>query len=222
MTATYDYQATRNEIISAALRIVGAISIGDPLTSDMESQGAEALNKMVKAWQKDGTFIWNYLVTTLALVASTATYATPTAPPIIGIESAFLSISGSDIPLKILSIGQYEEIYNKTATGQTTILCFNPVEPPTLIAWPVPSASGTVTYLAVTKQQDFDSSSDTGGFPADWNEAMTYNLAARLCDEYPIPLQERLYLAAKAGDMLKIAKKGNHERPTDDFVDGAF
>jgi len=188
----------------------------------MISLGAQALNEMVLSWQSDNIFIWTLVEIEITLAPATATYITPTATPIIGIESAFLRLSDSDIPLAILSMRQYEEVYNKGATGQPDSILYTPTEPPTITCWPVPDTAGTIACLAITRQQDFDSSSDTGGFPSRWNEALSYNLAARLCDEFPIPLNERVYLVAKAEKFLARARLGNREKPTEDFVKGAF
>lgn len=60
ITGTYTYRTTRDQIINSALRLCGAV---DPenasgATATQLSNGSEALNLMLKAWEADGLHLW--------------------------------------------------------------------------------------------------------------------------------------------------------------------
>lgn len=53
-----DWTRTRDEIIARALRITGALSMGDTPSDAAYTEGAEALNSIVKAIQTKGVRLW--------------------------------------------------------------------------------------------------------------------------------------------------------------------
>ena len=53
-----DFQQTRNDLIYTALRLIGAVAVGETPSADDISTTADALNIMVKAWQIDGPNLW--------------------------------------------------------------------------------------------------------------------------------------------------------------------
>ena len=59
-SGSIDYNQTRNEIIFDALQIIGVYGIGRTVSAEDEKFAASMLNKMVKAWQKQGLHMWAY------------------------------------------------------------------------------------------------------------------------------------------------------------------
>ena len=53
-----DYNATRNDIIQSAFEICGAAALGETLSAEEVSTGGNVLQKMIKAWQAEGTQLW--------------------------------------------------------------------------------------------------------------------------------------------------------------------
>lgn len=53
-----DFSVTRDDIISRALRLIGAIAQGESPTTEQLNEAAIALNGLVKAWQADGMPLW--------------------------------------------------------------------------------------------------------------------------------------------------------------------
>lgn len=70
-----DYNRNRTQIVSRALRIIGATEAGETPSSEDSESAIEALNAMVKAWQADGLHLWKYEEATLFLTAGTAKYS---------------------------------------------------------------------------------------------------------------------------------------------------
>lgn len=53
-----NFTATRNQIITRALRLLGVVPQGELPTAEMISEASEALNSMVKYWQNEHVFLW--------------------------------------------------------------------------------------------------------------------------------------------------------------------
>ena len=57
-SGSVNYDNTRNEIISAALRKCGQLAEGETATSQQTNDASGDLNRMIKAWQKEGVHLW--------------------------------------------------------------------------------------------------------------------------------------------------------------------
>jgi len=65
-----DFNRTRNEIVRRALRIIGVLAQGDVMSSAQLSEGAEALNSLVKSLQTEGVRLWTTEWVTKTFTAS--------------------------------------------------------------------------------------------------------------------------------------------------------
>ena len=52
-SSTVDFTLTRSQVITSALRLLGAVELGDEPSKPELDNGAQALNLMLKAWQND-------------------------------------------------------------------------------------------------------------------------------------------------------------------------
>jgi len=57
-SGSYDFELTRNKLITESLRKLGAVATGQNPTAAQLSEGAEALNVLVKALQDDNVMLW--------------------------------------------------------------------------------------------------------------------------------------------------------------------
>lgn len=230
MAATeYDFQATRNEVIERALRIVGALPLGEQMTAEQISAANFALNSMLKAWQRQHLHVWNYSEETLNLVDGDKDYTAPSSPAIIGISQAYLRDANSnDVPMTILSFSQYNTIPNKDTEGQPSHICIksNGSSAATIYLWPVPNtaaaASYDVFYLGISKSKDWESSSSVGNFEEDYKEAIAYCLADSLADEYLLSIAERKHIQGKAYTKLKEIRQAFGDKGEAEFVRSAY
>lgn len=60
LSDSYDFNMTRNDIIKAALRKLNATSQFEEPTPQEVSDGAQALNMMMKSWQSQGSHLFKY------------------------------------------------------------------------------------------------------------------------------------------------------------------
>lgn len=92
--------------------------------------------------------------------------------------------SNIDLPMEVISQDEYEDLPDKTATGSvSTQYYYDPqLTNGVLYPWPVMSVDNYILKIIYVKPfDDMDSSTDDFDFPAEWLEAITWGLAARLC-----------------------------------------
>lgn len=80
-SGTSDFNLTRNQIIKAALRKLGAIATGETPSQNIITDCAEALNAMVKRWDAKGIHIWTESQGTLFLQPNQVQYILGTGSP---------------------------------------------------------------------------------------------------------------------------------------------
>jgi hypothetical protein len=227
---SFDYIQTRNEIISGALRIVGALEPDQSPTAEMLEQGIKALQLLVKSWANEGLFLWGLEISELGTVAAQVKYtsadldSTSTAPGLpIGIEKAWIEDGNNDLQIECITYSRYQDFLNKVDTiGRPQFVAFRPAPTPEIYFYPAPDAIYGVKILGVYPMEDFDSASGSGDFPAHFQRALKYGLAEDLFDEYPGPMNERQFIQTKAAELLAKAKRTEMPRETTNEVEGLF
>ena len=201
-----NFSVTRDELISGALRLAGAVSLGETPTTDQVIEAAQALNMLVKALQVDGMPLWAIKEYTMTMTASTASYAigvglTVNTPKPLKVIQAYLRdiTTNVDVPLRIVTRDEYNRLGNKTTSGVPSQIYYEPQRDQGLLyVYPTPGTTEVTNKRIVLVYQrpfeDFDSSTDTPDFPQEWYEAIKYGLAIRLAGEYGLPLEDRRQL----------------------------
>lgn len=145
---------------------------------------------MFKQWEALGLGSWLRTEGTLALVASTASYAFgaggafTTIP--FDITDARITRSSQRIPMTRLTREQYYALPNPTITGYPTQYFYDrQLTGGTFYVWPAPDASaGTVTFTYRRRIMDMDVSADNADIPPEWEKAIVENLAYDLASVY--------------------------------------
>ena len=211
-----NFSITRNELIAGAYRLAGVTAQGETPTTQQYTDGAEALNMMVKAWQADGMPLWAMKQYSVTLTASTSftigVSQTVNTPKPLKIVQAFLHNTSTniDIPMRILTRDEYNRLGNKTDTGQPIQIFYEPLlDTGVLYVFPKPNATAisynTITIVYQRPFEDFDASTDNPDFPQEWYEAVKYGLALRLAGENTLSLQVRQELRQDAKDIKDLA-----------------
>ena len=196
-----DFSIDRDGLISGALRIIGVL---DPESGTANAtqitNGAEALNMIVKALHSDGMPLWAIKSKTITLVADQAGY-TPTGLSIsrpLKIVAAYRSdITGTDevdTPMEIITRDEYIQLGNKATNGPPILLYYDPQLTSalaTVYVYPTPDTTVATNYNVKIYYQrpfeDFDASTDTPDFPQEWYSTLKWKLAAELAFEYGVP-----------------------------------
>lgn len=224
-SASSNYNSTRDQIITRALRIVQAIGQGETPDSTMLSESAQALNDLVAEYNADGMPQWNILVYSgLALTAGTASYnigvgQTYNYQAPLKIFQAYIhdTTSSYDTPMILIDRQRYHLLGMKTSQGTPNQLFYQtPKEIQaggdsigTITLFPVPdtttATNKTLVVIGQKPYDDFDSATNTIDFPPYWSNALVWGLAEQLAYEYGVGLAERSMIGKKAAQHKEAA-----------------
>lgn len=214
---TTSFNVTRDQLINGALRMLGVVAQGESATATQLSEGAEALNMMVKAWEADGMPLWGLTEYQMTLTASTNTYTVGTGQTVdiakpLKILQAWQRNTASDVdvPMRILTKQEYNILGNKTSEGVPIQMYYNPqLSTGQIKLFPTPSASAasdyTVFFVYQRPFEDFTTGADTPDFPQEWLEALKYGLAVRLAPEYGVDGESRKFLVQEYASVKATA-----------------
>lgn len=207
-SANTSWELQRNDIISAALRKIGALAKGQTADTEDITNGAQALNGVVALFSTDGMPLWKRTEIAVTLVDGTQDYTLDDA---LKLHQVVLQYVGNTTSYELQSKSLYDFNNLPTSEGGVPVhYAFTPnIQDGTLKIWPTPDATTAANYtLTAVVQKEFDgffSSSDTPDFPPYWTDALVYTLAARLAPEYGVPLQDRQMLIKEAETYKKMA-----------------
>jgi len=222
LSASTNFVVTRDDIITRALRLIGAIGQGESGEPLAVTEAAQVLNMIVKERAADGMQLWRIITSTFTMVAGTATYNIGTGSTIA--QAAPLKIiqawrrnttTLTDSPVNIITKQEYDRLGNKVSQGAPNQMFYKVPGPnvPELIGnialYPAPNtataSSEIFVFTGVYPLQDFDTSTDNPDFPSYYFNALTWLLADELAFEYGVPLAERGMIAKKAQEHLQMA-----------------
>lgn len=215
------FELSRDSIISAALRKIGALADGQTASSTQLTNGQEALNSLAVRFQTLGMPLWKRAQYSLTLVNGTATYTigvgqtTNTAFP-IKLHSAVLRHTSGSVQDMIRVSREEFNLLTTASTGKPVEYTYQPlVNYGVLKVWPTPDSTTASSYtmeLTYTAPvQGFTSSAETPDFPQEWQLALIYGLAVLLAPEYGVPLNDRSELKKEAKQYLDDALDFNYE-----------
>lgn len=194
------FSVTRNDIINAALRVVGVLGLTQTASATDITNATQALQLMLKNWAVKGTTLWKISELSVPLVADTRTYQIgPTAtgtgavvtdrPLKVLDQGNFIRNSDNeDTPITLLGRSDYEMYGSKLTTGIVNSIFYDPqLTNGVLSVYPTPSDSTRTLHLFVqTQYADMDSASSAPDFPQEWYAALKWGLARELVIEYGV------------------------------------
>jgi hypothetical protein len=215
---------TALSLVNAALRLIGALAQGETAPATDINDAFNILNGMVDAWRAHRLTILAQTRQTLTLVGGTQTYTigptvgsslVVTVRPIWIQRAAFVLGSGVDAveyELEDWTEDRWAREPQKAMQGtQPAAFFYARTFPQGQISlWPTPSVSGTVALYWPEPLAQFANLTTTDySLPPGYEEALKYNLAARLAPEFGKPLDA--VVAALAMDALGTIKRANKE-----------
>jgi len=196
------------DVISASLRLINCLSVGDTLDADTANNALYALNDMIDGWNLEPLMIWTIDQQTFNLTPGKRDYQlgptavspdwTATRPVIV--NGVNVTIAGMDYQLDELGDDEWEAIGLKGLGSSIPTSFHNHGDwPNTVIAiWPVPGAAYPVTLYVEQNIPSFATINDTVSLPPGYAEAIRYGLAERLAIELQRPLDPVITEAATA------------------------
>ena len=190
---------TAADIITAAFRKAG---IETPTTTQ-RTDALTTLNNMVSGWTPE---IIQVAVTreSLALTAGTASYTIGPAGDLatvrpLRLENAFLRDSESlDSPLEIIAAKDYNQVASKTIEARPSALYFIPSETAATIIFDCEPDAAYTLYIESWKPfTEFTALTTAVSLPVEYKEALIYNLAVCLAEDWDRILPRTVYERAK-------------------------
>lgn len=208
--ATDTFSQTRDEIIADSLANVGALGPGETASGPPRDHAARCLNRIVKAIDAEGAFLWRVSRLTFTTVATTATYTLNATAFDVDDPVSYLKAGGTTrVPLRPMARDDFMSLPDRTTAATTPSRYF--IEKTltgagrtlmTMTLYGVPSASGdTVEYAAAIRAKDYVTGADTSDFPSNWVQCLTYGLTAEIAPAY-----NQAPLAAQFRDMYMQEK----------------
>jgi hypothetical protein len=206
-SGSVDFTVTRNEIITAALRLVGAVADGDDPSSSQLSDAAQALNMIVKQWAGPSSIylpgfqMWQRERASLTLTAKASFDLKASGgdldidPPVKILIATLKTSDGYETPLTPMLLPEYQSLADKSAEGDPTKYYYEKqLSEGTIYFDYVPSdTTKTVELTYLRLLEDFDEAANNPDFPQQFYRPLKFALAVDIAPEYDYPI-ERLGL----------------------------
>lgn len=211
-------QLTATDIITSALRLIGAVAAGETPEDAELSDGLVVLNQMIDSWNTERLMIFTTQPTSFALVAGKQAYTLGPGGDFnmerpARIDNAVLEIVNSGYvlqrPLWALSDEEWASIQLKNF-GNTYPGCFwdddgFPLR--TLRFWPLPVGNLNVILWLWSSVSQFTDLTTAQTYPPGYAKALRYNLAVDLAAEFATQLSP--IVSAIAVDSKAKLKRAN-------------
>ena len=179
MTTAYD-------VVRGALRLIGVVTPIEPPSAEEAADGLSAMNQMLASWAASRytsricpTNIVRPDVRCCELPIGSGGAINTTRPTTI--YQAHITQGGIDYPLRVVALGEYEAIPDKSTTGSIPeVMAIRPGYPlSTLHLYPAPGSGCTLVMDKVAPPSDL-ALYDTMPYPPEFIRAIRYNLAIEL------------------------------------------
>ena len=212
------FTLTVQELIDLSLIDIGALPVGETPTAAEMSDAIRRLNLLLRSLENDGVHLWKVDTQTVSATASDYTY--DLAAGTNKLLHAYISYNDVDTPLNLLTQVQYDEISNKDATGVPTDVCvlYNS-DPPSILLYPVPDASYTITYRRTRQADSFTAAAETLDVSDNALPMVQKGLAYWLANSYNRPIEERALLQQEfLTEKIVYLSQNTERRGTETFV----
>jgi hypothetical protein len=213
---------TGYDLVRAAMRLIQVSAVDTDLTASELQDGIESLNRMIDSWSADELTLYQVIREAFPLVSGQNPYSMGyggdfnTSRP-MKIVDAYLTLNNGsipvDYPMQVLGYDDYNAIRLKTlSTNFPNYLYVQPSFPLSQIyIYPVFSPNDPATigpaYITLTSWKPFDLIVDPTAYislPPGYWEALVFNLAVRIAEEYQFQLRETtVQLAVSAMKRIK-------------------
>lgn len=212
---------TASDIITPALKLVGAVAPGEPPSSEDSDDALNVLNMMLEGWNIDNLMCYQIINESFTWPATTASRTIGatgnfvTTRPVEILDSTYFRDTSAnpdvDFPVSTITEEQYSAIGVKTTPGTYPYLlyCDQAVPNATIYVYPVPSSSLTICISSTKQLSQFTSLSTDANLPPGYKRALIYNLAVELFGWHGLAVNPSV---AKIASNAKTAiKRINHK-----------
>lgn len=177
-----------SSVLARALRLAGILASGESPDATMQADALEALNSMLDAWRTESLLV-HALRTESLPITGAASYTVgdggdlDTVRP-VKIEAAYWRSGDTDYPLALATAVTWAQISDKSLSADVPEwLYYEPAYPLGVVHLSSIPSSGTLHLVVWTPIAEFGAF-DEFSFPPGYRDAIAYQLAMRLCQEY--------------------------------------
>lgn len=211
---------TGRDLITASMRLIGAVASGETIAASEASDGLSSLNRLIDSWANESLVIYNDVTEEFNLTPSQQSYTIGsggnfnTVRPMKYLDAKFKVTSttpNAEYPLNELTLSEWASVRQKTlSTNISTDIYFDVNYPlDTIYLYPVPSAAAKLV-LYTRKQLSNISTLDTNiSLPPGYERALVYNFAVEISPEYGKPPSELVMMIAN--ESKAALKRNNHK-----------
>lgn len=212
---------TGNELVNAALTIIGVLSQGETPSGSESAQGLVAANNLLQSWGTERLNVFTIATNVFNLTTSVQSYTIGPAGTFAMVrpnryQSAQVLVpsaaGGGDLafPLQIVDQAGYAEINEKTLSGNVCKVMYADMAFPltTLYFWPRPLfATGQIkvqlgTWVPLTEFADLITNYS---YPPGYDRALKYNLAMELAPSFGmVPTPATMQIAAESKAAIRM------------------
>lgn len=216
-------QLSRDDIINAALRKLMVIGEGQVANATQLTSATQALNSLVAEFRTLGMSIWARKTANITLVNGQQVYTLGVGQSInipypLRIYTADMIQSptfDTKIMMNQLSFNDFSSLPD-VSTGAPVNFVYQPkVNVGLLTVWPIPDASVPAgSQIRIEYQSPFEyfvTGIDTPDFPEEWGNALIYQTALLLADEFGVPEGKKSWIEKQADKHLMTALNGGTE-----------
>lgn len=218
--------ATARDLITGALRLIGAVSTNETPSAAEQSDALSALNDLLASWSNEGLVVFQTLREEFDLVAGQQTYTIgpsgdfDTERP-LRINNALVQTQASpqaELGIKLIELDEWARLIVKSVQSPIPrYLYFEATYPLAKInLWPVPSVTTKLILYMQDPLASLANSNATIDLPPGYARALRFNLALELAPEYgknldPLVMQN----AMEAKENIKRINIRTHLMKTD-------
>lgn len=211
---------SRDQIIADALANLGVIAPGKEATGDVRTHAARALDRIVKALDGEGQFLWRQSRLTLSTTDGTAGYSLDATVFACEDPMDYLAASGtSRTAIWPMTLAEYMQIADRTVEGRPTRYVIEKTITGagrlllTAQFYPVPdTTSDTIEYLGCARSKDFTDGSTTPDFPTNFHRGLVYALTAELAPAYKQQNMAAFYERRGSEELAKQIQADNEQQ----------
>lgn len=210
---------TGRDLVSASLRLIGAVAPGETPQAAELTDGLASINRMISSLSTEGLLIHSITRESFSLVAGTAAYTmgssgtfNTTRPETI-LQALIRDESVSpaiEYPVSLLSLSEYAHISAKGVSSALPTALYDDGGYPlrTLTLYPTPSVAHKLVLFTSKALSQITSLDTELSLPSGYEEMLVYNGAIRLAPEYGNTITPEV--AEIARESKASVKRANH------------
>lgn len=217
---TDTWAQSRDEIIADALANVGALGPGQDATGKTRDFCARALNRIVKALDGEGQFLWRMSRLTLTTTSGTSSHSLSALAFDVDAPMNYKAAADSTrTPIWPMSRDDYMALPDRTTSGRPSryflekTLTGAGIVQITANLWPVPDTTGdTIEYPAALRAKDFNTGATNPDFPTSWTACLVYGLTSEIAPAFGQPELAMQYRALYDAERNKMVGQDNERQ----------